>query len=458
MEQPIKISIYTSVYNTKPYVAQCVESVLNQTYTNFEYIILDNGCTDGSSEILEEYARRDERIKLIRRDVNQFGIITHIILTCGDGDYMTILDSDDWLEPRFLERLAALAVANDLDMVCAKNYIYTEGSDAERLSQKTPPHPIIIRSKEFQSAFLQYRFYLSALWGKLVRTDVVRQAYAEPHIYATWAMDTVFCFRMLRRSNGIGIDSSGLYHYRVRANSATTAVTYQPTRFAGIVYLYEDLMAFLNGFAPALPENVASVGESYIVDSMETLEIAHNSNLSLPEKLAEYQRILGHPISQEIFQQPVRRDLDYPISRMIAGLLDIFLFPGLSEEEARQIYPQVRELLQAMLPRTHAAVTIENMPLLLGARPYIRAKLGDQKLHQLYMEHHRTFLLLFGTHSPLRFFPGNSVPLLQALAEDKPDVVLRRLKKLARKRGYAERYALPEAIRMLEQSLKETER
>ena len=98
------------------------------------------------------------------------------------------------------------------------------------------------------------------------------------------------------------------------------------------------------------------------------------------------------------------------------------------------------------------------MRLFLEDTSFIRARIGAEKLHQFYMEHHRTFLLLFGSRSPLRFLPGNSVPLLQALAEDKPDVVLRKLKKLARKKEYAQRYALPEAIRMLEQSLKGMER
>lgn len=61
-----KIIVYTRAYNTKPYLRQCIESVLNQTYSNFIYIIVDNGCTDGSSEIIEEYAGKDDRIRRIR--------------------------------------------------------------------------------------------------------------------------------------------------------------------------------------------------------------------------------------------------------------------------------------------------------------------------------------------------------------------------------------------------------
>lgn len=454
MDEPIKISIYTTVYNTKPYVAQCVESVLNQTYTNFEYIILDNGCTDGSSEILEEYASRDERIKLIRREVNEYGFIANIILACGDGDYMMMLDSDDWLEPQFLERLVSLAVKNDLDIACAGSYTNIESSGEERRYQKRPSRPMVIRPKEFQSAFLQCLSYLDALWGKIVRMDVARQALAEPCIYSTWAMDTVICLRMLRLSNGVGIDNFALHHYRIRAGSL--AVTYQPTRFDGVIYFYTYVADFLNYFGPVHPRNMEFLDEIYVSNVEAALKLT--ASLPLPEKLAEYRRMLEHPLTQEILQRHRESGSGISAVEIVGDILGILHTPDIPQDEIRQAYPQVRALLQAAAPRTCAVVTEKNMRLFLEDTSFIRARIGEEKLHQFYMEHHRTFLLLFGSHSPLRFLPGNSVPLLQALADDNPGAVLRKLKKLAGKREYAARYALPEAIRMLEQPLKETER
>ena len=65
MEKEIMITIYTQVYNTKPYIRQCVESVLHQTYPHFEYYLVDNASTDGCKEILEEYAAADPRIRIL---------------------------------------------------------------------------------------------------------------------------------------------------------------------------------------------------------------------------------------------------------------------------------------------------------------------------------------------------------------------------------------------------------
>ena len=448
MDQPIKISVYTTVYNTKPYVAQCVESVLNQTYTNFEYIILDNGCTDGSSEILEEYANQDERIKLIRREENYYGFIANIILTCGEGDYLTILDSDDWLEPQFLERLVSLAVKNGLDIACAGSYTYFESPGEERRYQKNPSRPMVIRPEEYQSTFLRCLSYLDALWGKIIRTDIVRQALAEPHPYVTWAIDTVMCLHMLRLSNGVGIDNRYLHHYRIRAGSV--AASYQPTRFDGVIYFYEYLSDFLNGFGQIHPRNADFLDDMYMSNIETALRLA--ASLPLFERLAEYRRMLEYPLTQEVLQRQREKGSAVSTVEIVRGMLQILRSPNLSQDEVLQAYPQIQDLLKTVAPHSYAAVTMESMPLFLEERSYIRAKLGDQKLYQLYMEHHRTYLLLFGSRSPLRLFPGNSVPLLQHLADDNRDAVLRKLKKLARKKGYAERYALPEAIRMLEQS------
>lgn len=451
MERSIKICIYTSVYNTKPYVTQCVESVLRQTYPHFEYIILDNGCTDGSSDILREFASRDERIRLIRREENQYGFITHILLTEGEGDYVTMLDSDDWWEPDFLERLVALAAENNLDIVSTGNYINDENSGEEKQYREVRPQPLVIWPGNFQTAFRVYFSYLRALWGKLVRTDVARRAFSEPCLYSTWAMDTVICFRMLRLSNGIGIDNSILLHYRIRAGAITT--TYQPTRFAGTAFLYSFLTDFLNSFGPVLPENSAFIRANYIGDIVENLRSVDNAGIPSSERLSEYLRILGHPQTQEIFRQRTGSELDYPISRALGGLLDALLRSGLSAGEIEQAYPQVQEVLRAAAPRCCPAVTRESIGLFLEDRSAVRARMGDQRLYQFYVDHHRTFLLLFGSRSPLRFLPGNAVPLVQLLAGDDPEAMLGRLRRLARNRRLAERYALAEAVQELEKSL-----
>ena len=111
MEERPLISIYTQVYNTKQAdLRHCVESVLAQSYPNFEYFILDNGSTDGSAEILREYAQRDSRIQLTRIEPNIATWRGQETLRQIHGAYFTTVDSDDWWEADYLERLLAFAI------------------------------------------------------------------------------------------------------------------------------------------------------------------------------------------------------------------------------------------------------------------------------------------------------------------------------------------------------------
>jgi glycosyltransferase involved in cell wall biosynthesis len=99
------VSVVTPFYNTAPYLAQCIESVLAQTYADFEYILVDNCSTDGSTEIAASYARRDPRIRLIRRSQflsqiqNYNGALTEI---SGDSKYCKIVQADDYIFPECL--------------------------------------------------------------------------------------------------------------------------------------------------------------------------------------------------------------------------------------------------------------------------------------------------------------------------------------------------------------------
>ena len=94
------VTIYTQVYNTKSFLPQCIDSVLKQTYQDFEYVLVDNGSDDGCQEILERYAAQDCRIRLVRFEANRIGPIwLQIAQESSPGKYIANLDSDDWWEP-----------------------------------------------------------------------------------------------------------------------------------------------------------------------------------------------------------------------------------------------------------------------------------------------------------------------------------------------------------------------
>ena len=110
------ISVLMLTYNRENLVGRAIESILVQTYKDFEFIIVDNGSTDKSGDIAEEYAKKDSRIKVIHRKRGNIGAGRNTALDAAKGDYVAFIDDDDWAEPDFLEFLRNLIVENNADI------------------------------------------------------------------------------------------------------------------------------------------------------------------------------------------------------------------------------------------------------------------------------------------------------------------------------------------------------
>ena len=110
------ISVIMLTYNRENLVPRAIESILRQTYRNFEFIIVDNGSTDRSGQITEEYAAKDRRVRVIHRERGNIGSGRNAGLDAARGDYIAFIDDDDWVEPDFLAFLVSLLEENKSDM------------------------------------------------------------------------------------------------------------------------------------------------------------------------------------------------------------------------------------------------------------------------------------------------------------------------------------------------------
>ena len=110
------ISVMMLTYNREKLVGRAIESILNQTYPNFELIIVDNGSSDRSGEIADSYAAKDARVRVIHRERGNIGAGRNTAMDAAQGEYMTFIDDDDWVEPDFLEFLVGLLEENGADV------------------------------------------------------------------------------------------------------------------------------------------------------------------------------------------------------------------------------------------------------------------------------------------------------------------------------------------------------
>lgn len=110
------ISVLMLTYNREQLVSRAIESILAQTYKDFEFIIVDNGSSDSSGAIAEEYAKKDSRIRVIHRERGNIGAGRNTALDAAKGEYIAFIDDDDWAEPDFLEFLLDLLINNNADV------------------------------------------------------------------------------------------------------------------------------------------------------------------------------------------------------------------------------------------------------------------------------------------------------------------------------------------------------
>lgn len=110
------ISVIMLTYNREKLVSRAIESILNQTYRNFEFIIVDNGSTDNSGQVADSYAAKDGRVRVIHRERGNIGAGRNTGLDAAWGEYIAFIDDDDWAEPDFLEFLLDLLEENGADV------------------------------------------------------------------------------------------------------------------------------------------------------------------------------------------------------------------------------------------------------------------------------------------------------------------------------------------------------
>lgn len=116
------ISVLIPVYNTEPFLRDCLNSVINQTYTNFEVILVDDGSTDQSGAICDEYALKDNRFKVIHQENQGVAIARIVGFDNSRGEFISFIDSDDYVSPDFLEQLSKPIINEGADIVCCDMY------------------------------------------------------------------------------------------------------------------------------------------------------------------------------------------------------------------------------------------------------------------------------------------------------------------------------------------------
>lgn len=218
-----KISIIVPFYNTNiQYYQKCQDSISHQSYQNLEIIVVDDGSKNESAEQLDEVAKLDKRIRVIHKQNGGVSSARNLGLKEATGEYIAFVDSDDWVEPIFIETLVRMMESNNAQISAVG--VIEEYNDRETLVNNAYAEFKILSKQDMYAVLLNYSTNIRGyLCNKLFRKELITQELNENYHYCE---DLVFNAYYMKQIQ-VGVTSPVcLYHYRLGQGNATTNFNY----------------------------------------------------------------------------------------------------------------------------------------------------------------------------------------------------------------------------------------
>ena len=223
------LSVLIPVYNVESYLRECIDSVLNQSYDNLEVICVDDGSTDNSGLILDNYALLDSRLIVVHKENGGLVSARKEAIKRASGEYSVCVDSDDWIEPEMFKNMLWLAVDNVADVVTSGCYReYERGSSVDGDLFEPGVYKGLKLKKVFQSKMMEMekgfqQNVKTTVWGKIYKTDLLRkyQMLVEDHINV--GEDAAVVYPCLLNASCIVVSGRNYYHYRIRPRSVAVS-------------------------------------------------------------------------------------------------------------------------------------------------------------------------------------------------------------------------------------------
>lgn len=221
------LSVIVPIYNVESYLAQCLDSILSQTFTDFELLLIDDGSTDGSAAICERYAAQDDRIRIFHKENGGLVSARQHGFPPARGEYVTFVDSDDWIDPSMYQKMCSAAKDTGADMVCCGYTAVTPEKNIERRDfckpgpyNKQQLEELIYPQMLFFGSFFHYGISPS------VCNKLFRRTLLEKHIYNVplsikLGEDALVSYICLLDSNMVCFLEESLYFYRSNVSSIT---------------------------------------------------------------------------------------------------------------------------------------------------------------------------------------------------------------------------------------------
>lgn len=265
----VKVTVIMAVYNAEPYLRRCLDSLQAQTLKDFDVILVDDGSTDKSLAIAEEYAQEDSRFRVYHKEnggvssARQYGIER---LAENGGKYSIHVDPDDWVEPQMLERLYEKAKDTEADMVVCDFYYNTQEKQWRCKQNPKSDNP----NKVAYALFLGLH---GSLWNKLIRSACYTECDIQFPIGLNYCEDYFVNVCFMQKIRKVAYLSEAFYHYDIYSNS------FAETRKTDGKYIDYTRTEIVKRCREVVPDNMKG-WQFYYFEIRKAFDIMRNGSMS----------------------------------------------------------------------------------------------------------------------------------------------------------------------------------
>ena len=224
------ISIIIPIYNVESYLRKCLDSIIEQSFPYFELLLINDGSTDASTQICQEYVEKDDRIRYFEKENGGVSSARNFGIKHSRGEYITFIDSDDWIEPNYLEILYKTIKEQEADIVVTNYYTFREEDAMFLFHVAETNEPLVFQPND---SFFNYMFSTfgtdiawGSSWSKLFKKSLFdRLCFSED---ISWAEDFDLMYKLFLISERIIYLHKATYCYRDRGDSASKAPGEEP--------------------------------------------------------------------------------------------------------------------------------------------------------------------------------------------------------------------------------------
>ena len=212
------VSVIVPIYNVAQYLPECIDSVRNQTYKNMQIVLVNDGSTDNSLDICLKYQNEDDRIVIINKKNGGLSSARNEGIKAANGDYLSFVDSDDFIDCRMIENLVHLLESTESDISCCNYDIYNEKSEfVKRLKTDVISSEVYSMQRALE-LLLSDKYFKCFAWNKLFKRSLFHTVkFPEGKLYE----DIWTIYTLIKHSKRVVFCGNAMYHYRARKGSIT---------------------------------------------------------------------------------------------------------------------------------------------------------------------------------------------------------------------------------------------